>query len=118
MRWLEKVARLSLVAAVVAAAALAAGCSTARQVPVPADEAGVDDGALRFPDGQNLEDVWIPEGDGFTTGGIKVGGEICGGGEVASGGGLVLQGQLGHAFDTRPTTGGGTSLQLNSALLP
>lgn len=109
---------LSLLAVVVVAAGLAAGCSSARQVPQPGDEAGVDDGALRFPDGQNLEDVWIPAGDGFTTGGITVGGEICGGGEVATGGGLVLQGQLGHAFDTRPSTGGGTSLQVNSSLLP
>jgi len=97
---------------------LAAGCSTSRKLPPqPPLEAGPQDGMLRFPDGQRA-DVWIPSGDGFNLGGLTLEGELCGGGQVAEGSGLVLQGQLGHAFDTSAASGGGVSLQWNSALLP
>lgn len=110
-------AALAVLAAIIA---LAAACSTSRQVPHRETDAETKthDGMLQFPDGAGSKDVWIPTGDGFTTGGITVEGELCGGGEVASGGGLILQGQLGHAFETAQTSGGGTTLQWNSALLP
>lgn len=110
-------AALAVLAAIIA---LATACSTSRQ-PLHGDgdaQTKQHDGMLQFPDGAGAKDVWLPTGDGFTTGGITVEGELCGGSEVASGGGLILQGQLGHAFETGATSGGGTTLQWNSALLP